>query len=95
MRAMILSFAASALLLQACGTTTLFTTPVPTPAVDQCGAAALQVLVGQPVRVLPDSGPWATKRIIRPGQLVTQEFSATRLNVQVDGAGRILALTCG
>ena len=95
MRAMILTFAASALLLQACGTTTLFTTPVPAPAINQCGAAALQVLVGQPVRVLPDSGPWSTKRIIRPGQLVTQEFSATRLNVQVDRAGRILALTCG
>ena len=95
MRAMILTFAASAVLLQASGTTTLFTTPVPAPAIDQCGAGGLQTLVGQPVRVLPDSGPWSTKRIIRPGQLVTQEFSATRLNVQVDRAGRILALTCG
>ena len=95
MRAMILTFAASALLLQACGTTTLFTTPVPAPAINQCGAAALQVLVGQPVSVLPDIGPWTAKRIIQPGQLITQDFSATRLNVQVDGAGRILALTCG
>ena len=95
MRAMILSFAASALLLQACGTTTLFTTPVPAPAIDQCGAGRLQTLVGLNVRVLPPQGTWSSLRIIRPGTIVTQEFSATRLNAHVDRAGRILALTCG
>ena len=95
MRAMILSFAASALLLQACGTTTLFTTPVPAPAIDQCGAGGLQTLVGLNVRVLPPQGTWSSLRIIRPGTIVTQEFSATRLNAHVDRAGRILALTCG
>lgn len=34
-------------------------------------------------------------RILRPGQMVTKEFNAQRLNLQVDANGRILAVSCG
>lgn len=34
-------------------------------------------------------------RILRPGQMVTKEFDAQRLNLEVDGNGRILAVRCG
>ena len=34
-------------------------------------------------------------RIIRPGQMVTKEFDAERLNLEVDAADRIVAVRCG
>ena len=34
-------------------------------------------------------------RILRSGQMVTMEFDAQRLNLEVDGNGRIVAVRCG
>ena len=34
-------------------------------------------------------------RIVRPGQMLTKEFDAQRLNLEVDGTGRIVAARCG
>ena len=34
-------------------------------------------------------------RILRPGQMITKEFDAERLNLEVDAAGRIVAVRCG
>ncbi|WP_440107661.1 I78 family peptidase inhibitor [Acidovorax sp. BL-A-41-H1] len=34
-------------------------------------------------------------RILRPGQMITKEFNAQRLNLEVDGTGRIIAVRCG
>ena len=34
-------------------------------------------------------------RILRPGQMVTKEFNAQRLNLEVDANGRIVAVRCG
>jgi Flp pilus assembly protein TadD len=34
-------------------------------------------------------------RILRPGQMVTKEFNAQRLNLQVDESGRVLSVSCG
>jgi hypothetical protein len=72
-------------------------TPAPTPLADlgACGGNPLHVLVGQPATTLPDKGGWTALRVIKPGMMVTMDYSATRLNVRVDGAGRILALDCG
>jgi hypothetical protein len=61
----------------------------------QCGGNALHVLVGQPATTLPDRGGWGTLRVIKPGMMVTMDYSASRLNVHVDDADRILALDCG
>jgi hypothetical protein len=34
-------------------------------------------------------------RILRPGQMITKEFNAQRLILEVDGSGRIVAVRCG
>lgn len=34
-------------------------------------------------------------RVVRPGQMVTKEFDAQRLNLQVDASGRIVSVNCG
>lgn len=34
-------------------------------------------------------------RILRPGQIITKEYNTQRLNLEVDGKGRILAAKCG
>ena len=67
----------------------------PPPSDDVCGAAGVQAYIGRPVSDLPATGPWAALRVIRPGMMVTMDYSATRLNVQVDGSDRVLTLTCG
>jgi hypothetical protein len=68
--------------------------PMP-PSGQDCGAAALQGLVGQNLAALPASGPWGALRVIRPGMMVTMDYSETRLNAEVDAAETILALRCG
>lgn len=97
MRILILSLTAAGL-LAGCDATTNWVMPgppVPVPVTDSCGATALQPLIGQPVTVLPDAGVWSSIRVIRPGQAVTMDFSATRLNVEVDAAGRMIRIFCG
>lgn len=70
-------------------------TPSPLADLSQCGGNALHVLVGHPATTLPDKGGWGALRVIKPGMMVTMDYSATRLNVHVDGADTILALDCG
>jgi len=69
--------------------------PDPVPVQGACGATALQGLVGQNLAALPASGPWGALRVIRPGMMVTMDYSETRLNAEVDAAETILALRCG
>lgn len=71
--------------------------PAPMPLADlsTCGGNALHVLVGQPATTLPDTGGWGALRVIKPGMMVTMDYSATRLNVRVDAADLILSLDCG
>ncbi len=63
---------------------------------ESCGAERLQYLVGQ------DEGALAAMtfeagavRVIRPGQAVTMDFSPSRLNLELDGSGRIQRVYCG
>ena len=51
-------------------------------------------LIGQPARAVPHNGQWKAIRVIHPGEAVTMDHSASRLNVTVDGAGKILTLIC-
>ena len=69
--------------------------PGASPDLASCGADALAALVGGPVAALPDAGGWGTLRIIHPGDAVTEDFSETRLNVEVDAQDRIIRLSCG
>ncbi|MEB3097315.1 I78 family peptidase inhibitor [Achromobacter sp. D10] len=65
-----------------------------------CDAAALQSQIGQKATpsVMEDlrtrSGS-ATARMLRPGQLVTMEYNATRLNLIVDDKDIMTAIRCG
>ncbi len=68
--------------------------PVPTD-LHTCGGDGLAGLIGQPASALPDHGGWSTLRVIRPGMMVTMDYSASRLNARVDGKDVILALSCG
>ena len=65
------------------------------PGLSSCGAAELTGLIGAQVTALPDSGDWGALRIIRPGDAVTEDFSETRLNVELDAQDRIARLSCG
>ncbi len=65
------------------------------PQSSECGADSLAGLVGQPASAVPSRGVWGTVRVVSMGMMVTQDYSATRLNVHLDRAGKILAFDCG
>ena len=65
------------------------------PQPDSCGAAGLQDLIGQPKSALNGRDLAAGTRVIHPGQPVTMEYLAGRLNILIDHKGRISSLTCG
>ncbi|WP_284164924.1 I78 family peptidase inhibitor [Frigidibacter sp. SD6-1] len=60
-----------------------------------CGADGLQHLVGQPESALAAMTFPAGTRFLKPGMAVTMDFSATRLNIAIDGDGLIRAVECG
>ena len=62
---------------------------------DACGAAGLQVLVGQDVALFEAQARPGPKRILRPGQPMTMDQSDQRVNVVVDAQNRITRITCG
>ncbi|SFK97655.1 Peptidase inhibitor I78 family protein [Loktanella salsilacus] len=39
--------------------------------------------------------PSRETRLINPGEMVTMEFNPERLNIEIDKAGRVVAVTCG
>jgi len=65
-----------------------------------CDAAAAQWAIGKPAttdtieRVRVDSHSRVI-RMLHPGQMITMEFSAERVDIRVDGNNVILAVTCG
>ena len=75
--------------------------PVP-PSTEQaeCNAAPAQALVGR--QASPDLAAEAQRltgarvwRWLRPGQIVTMEFRANRLNLHVDSDNRVERIICG
>lgn len=72
--------------------------PGPQPA--RCDAAEASWAIGErasaPVidRATYDSGA-RTARVIKPGDIVTQEYNPDRLSIYTDGSGRIRDLRCG
>lgn len=69
-----------------------------------CGAAALQASIGKSVvgttaqDVKVGGAPVQSKgvvRVIMPGDMVTQDFSEDRLNLEVDAAGNLVRAACG
>jgi hypothetical protein len=66
----------------------------------RCDASGAQNLVGQQAtqglgaRALELTGA-RTIRWIRPGDVVTMDYREDRLNIHLDGRGRVERLTCG
>lgn len=75
-------------------------TMVPPDERSQCDAEAAASAVGQAAsadvveRARTAAGA-KTARVLRPGQIVTMEYLAGRLNVHVDDANVVTKLTCG
>ncbi|WP_324883845.1 I78 family peptidase inhibitor [Polaromonas sp.] len=74
--------------------------PSSAPVTAVCNAQGAQFAVGKaPVASLVEqarqrSGSYMA-RVLRPGQVVTMEFNAQRLNLDLDAAGVITRVRCG
>lgn len=66
----------------------------PDPSAPSCGADGYQSLVGSPLAAvsLPADLP---QRVIRPGEIVTMEYRADRLTIEVNDNGTITGVRCG
>jgi hypothetical protein len=62
---------------------------------DACGAAGFQSLVGTSVGALDADALPEGRRIIFPGQGVTMDFRAERLNVEIGSDDRVARVYCG
>ena len=68
---------------------------VTSPDENACGAAGMQDLVGQEDDVLAAMTLPQGTRFIYPGTPVTEDYSASRLNIDIDQSGRITGAWCG
>lgn len=87
--------------LSACVTVPLADTGGPMPPMSmQCNAEGASWAIGQAPttevveRVRVDTHSRAA-RVLRPGQMVTMEFSAERVNIRVNERAAIIGITCG
>lgn len=68
-------------------------TPAPS---DDCGAAERQDWIGRARSDLPSAPAGATWRVYETGQPVTMDFSANRLNIEIDPTSqKVVRLSCG
>ena len=67
----------------------------PATAADTCNMAQYASLIGKPATDSGVPAAGATVRIIKPGDQVTMDFQATRLNIEVNAAGVITVVRCG
>ncbi len=74
--------------------------PTPPPAATACDDSQAQWAVGKKVteaeveQARKDSGA-ETARTLKPDQMVTMEFNANRLNLDLDDSGTVTAVRCG
>ena len=93
----------ASLLIAACGNTTPASSgaaPGSAPAATRCNAAPAQFAVGRTIDAALESDARARagarlSRVLKPNQVVTMEFNAERLNLNVDDAGRVTRVSCG
>lgn len=75
--------------------------PAPGDTAAQCNATAAQSFVGQDAsdatvaQAQTAAGATGAVRVIKPGQPVTMDFRADRLNVEVDEHNAIVKISCG
>jgi hypothetical protein len=90
-----LAVPALSLLLAACQTAPVEAPRPGVPDLASCGGEPVLALVGRDVAQMPASGDWAALRVIWPGMAVTEDYSESRLNVEVDAQGLIQRVSCG
>ena len=91
---------ATVALLAGCASPGPATGPTGAPLGGACNAASAQSVVGQNTTATVMEAARLRSgarmvRILRPGQITTKEFDAQRLNLEVNAAGRIVAVRCG
>ncbi len=69
--------------------------PVPPQIEDTCGAAEFAGLIGQKTTVLERNLRLGMVRVIRPGDMVTQDFRPERINFMIDDMETIQTINCG
>lgn len=62
---------------------------------DTCGAAGLQVLVGQRVELFEGQVRPGPKRILGPSDVATADVNPKRTTVYIDEGSRITRIVCG
>lgn len=70
------------------------TDPVLTPEQDTCSARQYFRLIGQDVTALERVMIIGEVRIIRPGDAVTMDYRADRINFNLDSNDKIESITC-
>ena len=65
------------------------------PQENACRAVGMQGLVGKDQAVLAAMSLPQGTRIITPGMAVTEDYSASRLNIDIDARNRISGIWCG
>lgn len=73
---------------------------MPAPELEACNANAARVVLGRIANVEATEAAKAASgaedvRVLYPNQPITQEFVATRLNLETDGENRIVRVRCG
>ncbi|WP_108813665.1 I78 family peptidase inhibitor [Loktanella sp. Alg231-35] len=69
--------------------------PLPPQLEDTCGAANFAGLIGQDVTALETRLHLGMVRVIRPGDLVTQDFRPGRINFMIGEDNVIGTINCG
>ncbi|MFX0544929.1 I78 family peptidase inhibitor [Roseovarius sp. S1116L3] len=70
--------------------------PVFTPAAsDSCGASAYSDRIGKDHKAYDFSAAGRPVRIVGPDMAMTMDYNPERLNVDIDGRGRITRIWCG
>lgn len=62
--------------------------------VPRCGAEEFQYLLGKRESALEGVTLPEPNRVLRPGDVITLDFSPDRLTVDIDGLGLISSITC-
>ncbi len=69
--------------------------PIPPTTEDTCNARQYANLIGQDATALEKVLILGQVRVIRPGDLVTQDFRPERINFGIDTTNRISDISCG
>ena len=69
--------------------------PLPAQNEDTCGAQRYANLIGQDATALETMLLLGMVRVIRPGDMMTRDYRAERINFMIDANETIKAINCG